>query len=128
MELLLDTCTFLWLILDAEELTERARDLFVDPDNEVFLSAVSTWEIAVKYAIGRLDLPEEPRFYVPEQRQRHGIESLSLDESSSLQVTALPKIHSDPFDRMLISQALVHGLTILSPDNMIKRYPVRTVW
>ncbi len=128
MRILLDTCTFLWLILDAGELTGRVKDLFADSDNEVFLSVVSTWEIAVKHAIGRLDLPEEARLYIPEQRERHGIQSLSLDEPSSLQVSALPKIHSDPFDRMLISQALIHGLTILSPDDMIKKYPVRIVW
>jgi PIN domain nuclease of toxin-antitoxin system len=128
MRLLLDTCAFLWLILDDEELTDRVRDIFVDPDNEVFLSVVSAWEIAVKYAIGRLDLPEEPRFYIPEQRERHGIQPLSLDEPSSLQVSVLPRIHSDPFDRMLISQSLIHGLTILSPDELIKKYPVRIIW
>ncbi|UCF96026.1 MAG: type II toxin-antitoxin system VapC family toxin [Spirochaetaceae bacterium] len=128
MRILLDTCTFLWLILDTEDLTERVRDLFVDPDNEVFLSVVSAWEIAVKYAIGRLDLPGEPRLYIPEQRERHRVQSLSLDEQSSLQVSALPKIHNDPFDRMLISQAMMHGLTILSPDELIQKYPVRIIW
>jgi len=128
MKLLLDTCTFLWLILDTEELTDRVKDLFADPDNEVFLSVVSTWEIAVKYAIGRLDLPEESRFYIPEQRERHRVRSLPLDEPASLQVSTLPKIHSDPFDRMLISQSLIHGLTILSPDELMKKYPVRIIW
>jgi len=128
MKLLLDTCTFLWLILNAKDLTERAKQLFRDPDNEVYLSVVSTWEIAVKYAIGRLDLPEEPRLYVPRQRERHGIQSLPLDEPASLQVSALPRIHSDPFDRMLIAQALTHGLTILSPDDLIKKYPVQIIW
>ena len=128
MRLLLDTCTFLWLILDDEALTGRVKDLFVNPDNEVFLSVVSAWEIAVKHAIGRLDLPEDPRLYVPEQRERHGIQSLSLDEASLLQVSSLPDIHDDPFDRMLISQALMHGLTIVSPDEAIKKYPVRILW
>jgi PIN domain nuclease of toxin-antitoxin system len=128
MRLLLDTCTFLWLILGAEELTEKAKSLFVDPDNDVYLSVVSGREIAVKYAIGQLSLPEEPRLYVPLQRERHGIESLALDEASALQVSALPRIHSDPFDRMLISQTLIHGLTILSPDDLIKKYPVSIVW
>jgi PIN domain nuclease of toxin-antitoxin system len=92
------------------------------------LSVVSGREIAVKYAIGRLSLPEEPRLYVPLQRERHGIESLAPDEASALQVSALPRIHSDPFDRMLISQALIHGLTILSPDDLIKKYRVSIVW
>lgn len=128
MRILLDTCTFLWLILDSEELTEKVKDLFADSDNEVFLSVVSTWEITVKYAIGRLDLPEEPRFYIPEQRERHRVRSLPLDEPASLQVSTLPKIHSDPFDRMLISQAMIHGLTILSPDDTMKKYPVRIAW
>jgi PIN domain nuclease of toxin-antitoxin system len=128
MKLLLDTCTFLWLILDADELTERVKDLFVDPGNDVYLSVVSAWEIAVKHAIGRLNLPEEPRLYIPEQRERHGVDSLPLDEVSCLQVSALPQIHSDPFDRMLISQALIHGFTIASPDELIKKYPVRIVW
>ncbi len=92
------------------------------------MSVVSAWEIAVKHAIGRLHLPEDPRLYVPEQRERHGIQSLSLDEASSLQVSSLPDIHDDPFDRMLISQALMHGLTIVSPDEAIKKYPVRILW
>ncbi|MBN2553456.1 MAG: type II toxin-antitoxin system VapC family toxin [Spirochaetales bacterium] len=121
MRLLLDTCTFLWLILDAEELTDQVKRLYSDPDNDVFLSAVSGWEIAVKHAIGRLDLPEEPRLYIPQQRERHGILSLPLDEAASLQVSTLPAVHNEPFDRMLVSQALIHGLTILSPDDLIKK-------
>ena len=128
MKILLDTCTFLWLILGTADLSDRAKNLFVDPDNDVYLSVVSAWEIAVKYAIGRLDLPEEPRLYIPEQRERHRIQSLSLDEAASLQVSTLPGLHSDPFDRMLISQALIHSLTILSPDDLIKKYPVKIIW
>lgn len=128
MKILLDTCTFLWLILGTDDLSDRAKKLFVDPGNDVYMSVVSAWEIAVKYAMGRLDLPEEPRMYIPQQRERHGIQSLSLDEAASLQVSALPGIHSDPFDRMLISQALFHGLTIMSPDVLIKRYPVKIIW
>jgi PIN domain nuclease of toxin-antitoxin system len=128
MRLLLDTCTFLWLIIDDEALTHRVKALFVDPDNEVFLSVVSAWEIAVKYALGRLDLPEDPRLYIPGQREKHGIQSLALDEASSLQVSSLPDIHNDPFDRMLVSQALFNGLTLLSPEELIKKYPVRILW
>ena len=128
MRLLLDTCTFLWLIIDDDSLTNRVKDLFVNRDNEVFFSVVSAWEIAVKYAIGRIDLPDEPQLYIPEQREKHGIQCLLLDEASSLQVSSLPKVHNDPFDRMLISQALIHGLTILTPDELIKKYPVRIFW
>ncbi len=128
MRLLLDTCTFLWLIIGSEELTSRAKDLFTDPDNEVFLSAVSAWEISVKHAIGRLDLPEAAQVFIPRQREQHQIQSLPLVEQAALQVSSLPGIHSDPFDRMLISQALYHALTIVSPDEMIRKYPVRTTW
>lgn len=128
MRILLDTCTFLWIVLDAEELTARARGLFTDPGNEVYLSVVSAWEIAVKHAIRRLSLPDEPRLYVPRQRERHRIRSLPLDEASTLQVSVLPRIHDDPFDRMLICQAMVHGLTILSPDEAMGKYPVAITW
>jgi len=128
MRLLLDTCTFLWISTDAPELSTRARELFVDPGNEVYLSSVSTWEIAIKYALGRLPLPEPPERFIPDQRKRHGIEPLPLDEEATLHLVRLPELHKDPFDRMLICQAIVHGLVILSPDELICQYPVRTMW
>ena len=128
MKLLLDTCTFLWLISDARALSPRARDLFRDPANDVFLSSVTAWEIAVKYALGRLPLPAPPERFVPEQRQHHDIAPLALDEESVLQAHRLPSLHRDPFDRMLVCQAIVHGLTILTPDPLVASYPVRTMW
>lgn len=128
MRLLLDTCTFLWLIAGAPELSTRARDLFGDPDNDIYLSAVSAWEIAVKYGLGRLPLPEAPERFVPAQRDRHGIQPLALDEESALHLARLPRLHRDPFDRMLVCQAIVHGLVILGPDPAITQYPVRAAW
>ena len=128
MRLLLDTCTFLWIISDSPELSNRARKLFVDPSNDVYLSTVSTWEIAVKYELGRLPLPEPPVRFIPRQRELHGIESLAVDEGVTLHLAGLPKTHSDPFDRMLICQAMVHGLVIVTPDESISRYPVRCTW
>ena len=128
MRLLLDTCTFLWIAGDAAALSPRARMLFRDAGNEVYLSAVSGWEIAVKHGLRRLVLPVAPDRFVPEQREAHGIEALALDEESVLQVTRLPEHHRDPFDRMLICQAIAHGLVILTPDPLIVRYPVRTIW
>lgn len=100
----------------------------MDPDNEVFLSAVSAWEIALKHALGRLPLPEPPERFIPEQRRRHGIEALPVDEEAALHVGRLPGLHRDPFDRMLVSQAIVHGLVILGPDPMVSQYPVRVAW
>ena len=128
MRLLLDTSTFLWIVLNAPELSERARQLFAEPDNEVYLSSVSAWEIAIKHALGRLPLPEPPERFLPAQRRAHGIEPLPLDEQSTFQLSRLPALHNDPFDRMLICQAIVAGMTILSSDELVSQYPVRVVW
>jgi len=128
MKLLLDTCTFLWLISDSPLLSGRARELFAAVENEVYLSAVSAWEIAIKHSLGRLPLPDSPQRFVPSQREKHGIQSLSLDEESTLQLLRLPGLHNDPFDRMLVCQAIVQGLTILTPDDLVSQYPVRVIW
>ncbi len=128
MRFLLDTSTFLWVISGAPELSARARESFVDPGNEIFLSSVSSWEMAVKYALGRLPLPEPPERFVPMQREQHGIEPLPLDEEAALHLARLPLLHKDPFDRMLVCQAIVHGLVVLTPDNLVNQYPVRTMW
>ena len=128
MKLLLDTSTFLWIANDAPELSAHARELFVDPGNEVYLSSVSAWEMAVKYALGRLPMPEPPAPFVRLQREQHGIEPLPLEEEAALHLTRLPPLHKDPFDRMLICQAIVHGLVILTQDQLIYQYPVRTAW
>jgi len=128
MRILLDTCTFLWIIGDAPELSKRARELFVDPANDVFLSAVSAWEISVKHGLGRLSLPEPPEKFIPFQRERHGIEALPLEEEATLYLNRLPSSHRDPFDRMLICQAIVHGMVILTPDELVTQYPVRSLW
>lgn len=128
MKLLLDTCAFLWVLADARELSPRARQLVRDPANDVYLSAASAWEIAVKHGLGRLPLPGPPERFVPEQREHHGIEALSLDEESVLYAHRLPALHRDPFDRALVCQAIVHGLTILTPDPLVAQYPIRCLW
>lgn len=128
MRLLLDTCTFLWIATDSPALSSRARDLFSDADNEVYLSAASAWEIALKHSLGRLPLPDLPERLVPDLRTRHGVETLPVDEESALHVGRLPPLHRDPFDRMLVSQAIVHGLSILGPDPLVTQYPVRALW
>ena len=128
MKLLLDTCSFLWLITDAPELSPLARARFADPGNDVFLSAASAWEIGIKWRRGRLQLMTPPASFVPVQRDAHGIAGLEIDEESALHVTRLPALHQDPFDRMLVSQAIVHGLVLLTPDPLITQYPARTLW
>ena len=128
MTLLLDTCTFLWIVADAPALSKRARDLFTSADHQVYLSAASAWEIAIKYGLGRLPLPQPPDRFVRDMREAHGIAPLPIDEESALHVSRLPALHRDPFDRMLVSQAIVHGLTILTPDALVTQYPSRTIW
>jgi len=128
VRILLDTCTFLWLITDDTALPASARNVFLDPDNDVYLSAVSVWEIAVKHSLGKLPLPASPDRFIPSQRESHGITSLPLEEQAVLYLLKLPQLHRDPFDRVLVCQAIQHELTLLTPDPLITQYAVRTAW
>jgi PIN domain nuclease of toxin-antitoxin system len=128
MKLLLDTCTFLWVASGSRSLSARARTLFESAEHEVYLSAASAWEIAIKHGLGRLPLPQPPDRLVREWREAHAIAALPIDEAAALHVTRLPALHRDPFDRMLVSQAIVHGLTILTPDPLVMQYPALTTW
>ncbi|MGH7290806.1 MAG: type II toxin-antitoxin system VapC family toxin [Myxococcota bacterium] len=128
MIILLDTCTFLWVISGADELSERARSLVADAANQVLLSAASAWEIGVKHALGKLPLPDDPMRFVIGERERHRIAALPIDEAAALNVGRLPALHRDPFDRMLVSQAVLGGYTILTPDRLITQYPAASTW
>jgi PIN domain nuclease of toxin-antitoxin system len=127
MRILLDTHIFLWFISGDTQLSTDVRDAIRDPDNEVYLSAISVWEILVKYQLGKLPLPEHPETYLPKQRDLHQILSLALDESTVIQLAKLPPLHRDPFDRMLICQALQNGLTIATVDSAVRAYPVNSI-
>ncbi len=128
MVILLDTCTFLWIINGSMQLSRVAAKAFQDPNNTVYLSSISIWEILANNACGKLTLPEPVADYVKLQRDRHGIESLPLEEAAVLHQPRLPRLHSDPFDRMLLCQALELGCAIMTPDEQIGRYPVRIIW
>jgi PIN domain nuclease of toxin-antitoxin system len=128
MKLLLDTCTFLWIASDSKQLSKAAASLFLDENNERYFSTASAWEIGIKHAMGRLPLPERPDIYIPRIREASGIESLPIDEEAALHSGKLPSLHTDPFDRMLVAQAIVHGMTILTPDAAIEQYAARVVW
>ena len=127
MRILLDTCTFLWVCLASDEFSSTAQQLYFEAE-EVYLSPVSSWEIAVKFRLGKLNLPEDPGTWVPRQRIAHGIETLPLQETATLAILKLPDLHKDPFDRMLICQAMYEGLVLLTPDPLIRAYPIRTQW
>ncbi|MBU1345250.1 MAG: type II toxin-antitoxin system VapC family toxin [Proteobacteria bacterium] len=124
MKLLLDTHIFLWFISGDKRLPKGMRESICDLNNEVYLSVVSLWEAIVKYQLGKLLLPQPPNTYLPIQRQKHQIVILSLDEASVSQLANLPKIHRDPFDRMLICQAIEHNLTIVTVDKALCAYSV----
>jgi PIN domain nuclease of toxin-antitoxin system len=128
VKLLLDTCTFPWIATGSTGLSKRSAQLFRDPANEVFLSAASVWEIAVKHSIGRLRVPIPAAEYVADLRERHGIASLPISEGEALYLPQLPKLHRDPFDRMLACQAVGNGMAVLTPDPLLRRYPIHTIW
>jgi PIN domain nuclease of toxin-antitoxin system len=128
VNILLDTCTFLWLVSDAPELSDKARRLVINPSNTISLSAASAWEIIVKNRLGKLPLPMPADQFVYHWRTSHQIATLPLDEAAVFQLARLPDYHKDPFDRMIICQAIAGGLVILTPDIHISQYPVRTDW
>ena len=128
MKLLLDTSVFLWYIAGSRRLPTDIAAAVRAPENEVCLSVVSLWEILSKHNLGRLPLPEPAATYIPRQRERHRIESLPLVESAITHLAKLPDRHADPFDRMLICQAIEHDLTLVSSDRAIHAYPVRVLW
>ena len=127
MKILLDTHIFLWFITGNARLSEVVKAAIRDSDNDVYLSAVSNWEIVVKYQLGKLPLPKPPETYIPEKRELHQISSLPLDEGSVAKLTQLPALHRDPFDQMLICQAMQHELVIVTVDRAIQAYPVKTI-
>lgn len=131
MKLLLDTCAFLWAAQSPEKLPPQIADILADSSNTLFLSSVSLWEILVSHMRGRtlpLKVTGSPEQYFVELRKRLGIESLPVYEAAAAQLIKLPPIHQDPFDRLLICQAIEHGLTLVTADRHIRKYPIRTLW
>lgn len=130
MSLLLDTCTFLWLIWDEAPLGPAMREILSDARHAAYLSAVSVWEATSKHRLGRLHLnTSEPAWqHFTRQRELHGVQPLAVTETDSRHIANLPDINRDPFDRLLICQAIEHGLTLVTPDPAIRRYPIKTLW
>jgi PIN domain nuclease of toxin-antitoxin system len=124
MRLLLDTHVFLWYISADLRLPVTFRDAIRDPANEVYLSVASVWEAVIKYALGKLPLPEAPAGYLPRQREAHRIGGLPVEEGALAHLANLPPLHRDPFDRILIAQALQHSLTLVTVDDAVRAYPV----
>lgn len=125
---LLDTHAFLWWIADKPEISDRARETVEDERNEILFSVISGWEIAIKAGGGKLDLPDAPERFVNEQLSRNDIEVLPMYLNHALKVHGLPEHHRDPFDRLLVAQALTERLPLISNNRQIARYPVETIW
>jgi PIN domain nuclease of toxin-antitoxin system len=127
VKLLLDTCSFLWLA-GGRHLSDGADAAIRNPANDVLLSSVSVWEIVTQHRAGRLPLPEPPDRLIPTECHLRGVTRVAFDGESALQLMRLPALHRDPFDRMLICQAIAGGLALVTPDPLIAQYPVRVIW
>ncbi len=127
MRLLLDTQVWLWMVAAPARLTPTGRALVVSPDHELLLSAASAWEIAIKTGLGKLRLPESPQAFVPRLMAQTGVTALPVHHRHALQVATLPPHHHDPFDRLLVAQAQIEGVPVLTADKSFALYDVEVL-
>jgi PIN domain nuclease of toxin-antitoxin system len=127
VRILVDTQCWLWMAGALEKLSARARRLVGRADHTLYLSVASAWEVAIKHALGKLQLPEPPLTYVPTRLEALRTQSLSIDLDHVLRVATLPMHHRDPFDRLLVAQAQAEHLPILTADPVFARYGVETI-
>ena len=128
MRLLLDTQAFLWFSIDAPELSQRAKSLVEDPDNERFLSIASVWELGIKSSLGKLQLPGPLPAFINQQLIINMTSLLPIEIDDIAHVVKLPRHHRDPFDRLLIAQAVTRQLIVVSSDRQYDAYGVRREW
>jgi PIN domain nuclease of toxin-antitoxin system len=128
MKVLLDTHVFLWLIIGDERLSKKARKAFLDPQNQIFLSAVSLWEIGIKVSLGKLSLKDGWVKQFEKEMKINTIQVLPIEITHCENISTLPFHHRDPFDRMLISQATVERMAILTADSRFSDYGVKCIW
>jgi PIN domain nuclease of toxin-antitoxin system len=128
MKLLLDTHTFLWFIMGNPKLSEKARALIEDTGNDRLLSIASLWEIAIKHSLGKLSLARPFQALIPQQLERNRIEVLPITVAHLATVTMLPFHHRDPFDRLLVAQAAVERLPVVTVDSAFDAYAVERLW
>ncbi|NJL51219.1 MAG: type II toxin-antitoxin system VapC family toxin [Hydrococcus sp. SU_1_0] len=128
MQVLLDTHTFLWWVTNDSKLSSPAHTIISDPQNEIFFSIVSAWEIVIKAKLGKLPLPQSPDIYIPSRIKHYGFKKTGITLNDVLQVWQLGNHHNDPFDRLLIAQSQVRNLPILSGDSKFSHYNVNVIW
>jgi PIN domain nuclease of toxin-antitoxin system len=125
---LLDTHVFLWWLVDDPQLPQNVRDIISDGSNDMYFSAAGCWEIAVKARLGKMTLPDKPDVFIADQLALNGIQSLPIQSSHALHVFNLPALHRDPFDRILVAQAQLENMPIITADPLIALYQVQLVW
>jgi PIN domain nuclease of toxin-antitoxin system len=125
---ILDTHAFLWWSLDDPRLSEPARSVIRDGRNEILVSVASIWEVAIKAANGKLELPMPIEAYITDRLRRNRWAALAIDERHAVRTASLPMLHTDPFDRVLVAQAMVEAVPIVTVDAAITRYDVETIW
>lgn len=128
MRYLLDTCTFLWISQQPDRLSSAAAAVVNDAGNELYVSDISLWEITLKHFTGKLPLPASPRTWIPGKFSHHKFRSLSLDQDAIYRSGELPRVHLDPFDRLLAAQAMESGMTLLSPDAPLSLLGASRLW
>ncbi len=128
MKYLLDTMVWLWSVGPTENIATAGLEVLKRGSEDIYLSAVSSWEVAIKAKIGKFKLPEAPGPYVRSRMATQRIRPLSITQDHSLKVYELALNHNDPFDRLLIAQAILEGMTILTADRIFKEYPVDILW
>lgn len=127
MKILLDTHVWLWMLVAPDRIGEWAREAIAARENALLLSAASSWEIAIKYRLGKLPLPEPPAKFIPPRLARDGVVPLPIEHAHAAGVADLPDLHRDPFDRLLVAQAQIEQLTIFTADHNLARYDVACV-
>ncbi len=128
MKYLLDTHTFLWLAADPDKLSDVVRTIIVQPENELLLSAASGWETALLWKLKRIELPENPVFFIPRVIQALSLTPLAIGFATAIAATTLPLIHRDPFDRLLAATAMLEKVPLLSKDRIMTEYGVEVIW
>lgn len=128
MRALLDAHAFIWWVLDSPKLSNESRRILADGENEIVVSVASAYEIVYKAGQGSLTLPDSPAEYVRSRIRENGFATLAIELNHAVRAGALPRIHGDPFDRMLVAQAQVEGIPILTADPAIARYDVEVIW
>jgi PIN domain nuclease of toxin-antitoxin system len=128
VDFLLDTSAFIWSVWEDNKLSTKARDCYSDEKNRIFLSLVSVWEMTIKYQIGKLSFKDNPKNWIEDFCRARKIEFLPISINDIFTLNQLPLIHKDPFDRILIAQAMANDMAMLTSDNLITQYDVKTIW